>query len=958
MSRYDLLGLQGKCKRDPEGYRDDVLMQLQHYNALHGLFMLKPGKDFKEFADLVGFLAQVAASYPKDIPMFHVGLIEMLEKHYALLDPNLRRSLVAALILLRNRGSVQATELLPLFFRLFRCADKQLRVMIFRHIVADIKSANKNKRDDRLNRAVQNFLQAALKDENESAAKKALSVITELYRRGIWTDARTVNLVVDACRHSSPKILIGALKFFLGQDEAAELAAAEGEGEDSDDDEAKKEKPKTGQGTAEGTATGVKQKDVYKAYQQGVSRSKNKKQAKLKRQIASIRKKNKREEGSGGDARFAAMQLINDPQGFAEHLFNRLQGGSALKFDTKMLLIQVLSRVVGLHRLHLLHLYPFLQRYVQPSQREVTRLLAAAATACHELVPPDVLEPLVRQLVNQFVHDRARPEVVAVGINTVREICLRCPLVMNTDLLQDLAQYKRARDKPVATAARALIGLFRELAPSMLEKKDRGKGADLELGVKAYGSFVAADRVDGAELLERDAARQRREAREAEEAAAEANSDDEEEDEDGEDESDDEDGMEMDSGDEEEDDEDDEEDDDDDDDIVIPKASSFTVPVLRSELQARGLDTKGLKPALVERMQAVFEEEAAEAAMAAAQARAMAAMAARKSGKSGGGKAVKAGKAGKADKSGKKRKRDEEEEEEDEDEEGDDDEDEDGEEDEGDEDEDEEEEDGDDSDDEEYQDEDEEVELDRDPITGRKRLRLDPMLTQEEKKARAAEAVAEAAAKGVPLPKVRKNGFLSLSELRRQHKALAKARKEADDAEEAEAEAAEAADMDAEGGPIEQERIFTPEDFRRIKAIRAAKQLAGVMDKNGAKKGGEQAADEIRAMLRRADKTGGYSVADRRVNPDTLAAVGLRKAHDKESRVASIMEGREDRVFGAASGRKQKKTGGSSNIEKRKKKNIPLAARVHKAFKRRTGGPSKAVADKQFKGHFRRGTTK
>jgi protein SDA1 len=35
---------------------------------------------------------------------------------------------------------------------------------------------------------------------------------------------------------------------------------------------------------------------------------------------------------------------------YTEGLFNRLQGGSALKFDTKMLLIQVLSRVVGLHR--------------------------------------------------------------------------------------------------------------------------------------------------------------------------------------------------------------------------------------------------------------------------------------------------------------------------------------------------------------------------------------------------------------------------------------------------------------------------------------------------------------------------------------------------------------------------------------------------------------------------------
>ena len=268
MSRCDLLSLQGKCKRDPEGYRDDVLMQLQHYNALHGLFMLKPGKDFKEFADLVGFLAQVAASYKRDIPAFHVGLIELLDKHYALLDPNLRRSLVGALILLHNRGSVTLGELLPLFFRLFRCPDKQLRLMIFRHIVAAVKSANKNKRDEGLNRSVQNFLQAALKDENEAAAKKALAVITDLYRRNVWSDARTVNLAADACRHSSPKILVAALKFFLGQDEAAEAAAAEGD-EDSDDEG--ENKPKMGEGTKAGTSSGVSKEDVYRAYNKGAT---------------------------------------------------------------------------------------------------------------------------------------------------------------------------------------------------------------------------------------------------------------------------------------------------------------------------------------------------------------------------------------------------------------------------------------------------------------------------------------------------------------------------------------------------------------------------------------------------------------------------------------------------------------------------------------------------------------
>ena len=136
MSRYDLLSLQGKAKRDPEGYRDDVLMQLQHYNALHGLFMLKPGKDFKAFADLTTFLAQVAKSYPRDMPEFHRPIIELLDTHYALLEPSLRRSLTSALILLHNRGACALGDLLPLFFKMFRCEDKPLRALVFAHVVA------------------------------------------------------------------------------------------------------------------------------------------------------------------------------------------------------------------------------------------------------------------------------------------------------------------------------------------------------------------------------------------------------------------------------------------------------------------------------------------------------------------------------------------------------------------------------------------------------------------------------------------------------------------------------------------------------------------------------------------------------------------------------------------------------------------------------------------------------
>ena len=60
-------------------------------------------------------------------------------------------------------------------------------------------------------------------------------MITDLYRRNVWSDARTVNLVADACKHPAPRILVAALKFFLGQDEAAEAAAAGGDDESDDD---------------------------------------------------------------------------------------------------------------------------------------------------------------------------------------------------------------------------------------------------------------------------------------------------------------------------------------------------------------------------------------------------------------------------------------------------------------------------------------------------------------------------------------------------------------------------------------------------------------------------------------------------------------------------------------------------------------------------------------------------
>lgn len=493
-SVFVILCTQGNIKRDPQGYSDEFFMQWRHYLATFDLFLLAPSQASPSFSDLVAFISHVASCYPEDTEPFPGQLMQLLETHASVMDPSVRMAIVKALILMHNKGSISSIEIIPMLFRLFRVADKSLRTMVFRHITANIKNANRKGRNDRLNRAIQNYLYSVMEEEHEATAKKGLAVLTEMWRRQIWRDARTVNVVASAVFHPSPRISLAALKFFLGQDD-------EEDAEDSDDEDVGGGKMhQKGESANRKVPVGPSQEEIYRAFHKGTSASKKRKQKKLKRVMASVKRATRREEGSGQES-FAALQLLHDPQGFADELLSKLRSGS-YRFESRLTMMMVLSRVIGVHKLLVLNFYPFLQRYIAPSQRDVTVLLAGLVQSCHELVPPDALAPVLRQLADQFIHDRARPEVMTVGLKTVREICIRSPLVMTPELLQDLIEYRKFRDKEVATSARALLGLFRELAPGMLAKKDRGRGADLNAVPVAYGATKIAHRVEGADLLE------------------------------------------------------------------------------------------------------------------------------------------------------------------------------------------------------------------------------------------------------------------------------------------------------------------------------------------------------------------------------------------------------------------------------------------------------------------------
>ncbi|XP_057949408.1 uncharacterized protein LOC131144652 [Malania oleifera] len=501
--KLSLPALQSKMKCDPEGYESELHLVYSQFNTSLTLFQQQAALSFtslsgvaadpsvaKDLGDRAMFLAHVTPFYPNHLSQFPKQLADLLRSAAHSLPSSLRCHVAQALILLINRKIVDIGETLALFMELQTLGDRVLRKLAFSHVVHSVRRMNQKHKNEAKNRALQNILFAMLQQEDESKAKRALITLCDLHRRKVWFDDRTANAICTACFHSSSRIMIAALSFLLDYEKIGD--DGDSDGSSSEDDF-----------TPQKEQVVVSKEAVYKAHNKGTLASKKKKKAKLQRVIRSMKKQQRLSSEKSSSNYYSPLNHLKDPQGFAEKLFSRIQTCNE-RFEVKMMMVKVIARTVGLHRLILLNFYPFLQKYVQPHQRDITNLLAAAVQACHDLVPPDAVEPLFKQIVNQFVHDRSRPEAISVGLNVVREICLRIPLLMTEDLLQDLVLYKKSHEKAVSTAARSLITLFREVCPSLLIKKDRGRPTNSKARPKAFGEVNVASNVPGVELLQHD----------------------------------------------------------------------------------------------------------------------------------------------------------------------------------------------------------------------------------------------------------------------------------------------------------------------------------------------------------------------------------------------------------------------------------------------------------------------
>jgi protein SDA1 len=343
----------------------------------------------------------------------------------------------------------------------------------------------------------------------------AVKITRELWKRQVWTDAKAVGIMKEASLADNVKVVVGGVGFFLGGDQERE----EMEDESSDDDAIDMGKLK---------------------HQIGINKKSKKRARAMENAISTVKKKEKKKK-QPHPLNFSAFHLLHDPQGFAESLFSKhLQNPrSKLNLEHKLLVLQLVSRLVGLHKLTILPLYSYFLKYLNPRQPSVTSFLAFLAQATHNLVPPEDLEPLIQKIANEFVSEAAAAEVASAGLNGIREICVRQPLAMNPTLLQDLVMYKKSKDKGVMMAAKGLLGLYREVGADMLKKKDRGKEAAMGLRAgdhkeRRFGE-EAVGGIEGLELLEKWKEEERQKKRLESDFAADAIADEPEVDEDNED---------------------------------------------------------------------------------------------------------------------------------------------------------------------------------------------------------------------------------------------------------------------------------------------------------------------------------------------------------------------------------------------------------------------------------------
>lgn len=245
----------------------------------------------------------------------------------------------------------------------------------------------------KINQQIRSYIHDHLLKHSDKMAQKTLQMMIDLYKRNIWTDNRSVNIISDGCFNQSNKIKLIAAHFLMSTTEPLE------EMEESSDEDA------------------VNPSDIK--FKKGITKHTKNKEKKIEKDKKKAARRLRKKEVQGRKCNFMPIDLIYNPQDFSEKLFN-IMAKKNTKFTHKIIFMSLVARLIWRHRLIILPFYGSVMKYLEPKQKEVPKVLTYFAESVHELVPDDEIEAIISHIIEKFVNDRCSEFAMTIGLNTIR----------------------------------------------------------------------------------------------------------------------------------------------------------------------------------------------------------------------------------------------------------------------------------------------------------------------------------------------------------------------------------------------------------------------------------------------------------------------------------------------------------------------------------------------------------
>lgn len=471
-----------KIQKNPDHYADEVSFLVKVFLKEYETVKTSPGEKNDQFYKLLDFFNQVFEFYTTDLDFLFQSYQDLLKNFSEQLERDIRFKLVYSLVKLSKNGHWNPVTAIKFFLDMLAIHDKDIKKLIFKNIVTLVSKVDEKGRKSAVHKELLDHFAEKTKDPDHVYAKNIFKLLISLMFKEIWKDAKVANLVAEGTHHDNPEIAGLCCKFFVENIENEELDIS------SDEEAARKETIKKGKD--------FKHELIHKKK----TKSELNRAEKIKKEVRKAYGMKKTRENMN----YYMIELLYSPLNLCEKVFAKLKT-SKFPFKIKLLMMHFISRLIWKYELIFQNYFLYLHRYIKTNYNELPQVLACLAGAVHPRTPLSEIQPLVRVILLHFANEAATPPRIAMGVNTLKEISIRCHESMDEDDIYQVCLLRKIKHKFVSTSVRSFINVWRTLNVKMLKKEYRGRfWEDQPENDMALGSGQVLGRtsqIDGIELL-------------------------------------------------------------------------------------------------------------------------------------------------------------------------------------------------------------------------------------------------------------------------------------------------------------------------------------------------------------------------------------------------------------------------------------------------------------------------